>query len=414
MGLSNYAQACFEKWSKMKLINYFRGIYLSQYILMAGLMTQIVPYLTHLGYDSIQRGWLLASYSFTTIFFQVYVGYLCDKKRRVKMFYVAVIVGLAIFSSLFFFITKRIFFLHLILLALAGGLCNTSTVVVDNWVISNKNARGQFSGVKAVGSLGWGISSILLPLLVSGTHFAMLTYIISGITLLLLFLSSRIKEDDVRNEIHSVEISKEDVIKLVRNNQYVAFSFVFFLIYLTIVANNTLIIDKILSFPTGNRFVGMKWAIQSFCEVPAYFLLNRFSKKIKNEWLIYLACLALIAQFGIYYFAGSVGIIVAASFLQIFTVPLFSLGSRMMIHKVTPEKLLSTGQLLSISFYMGMASFLSPLFSGFVSEHIHVNAAIATFIIFPVGAAFVLKITSLKYGGFKREHGSPVNELADR
>lgn len=388
----------------MKLINYFRGIYLTQYILMAGLMTQIVPYLTHLGYDSIQRGWLLASYSFTTIFFQVYVGYLCDKKRRVKMFYVAVIVGLAIFASLFFFITKRIFFLHLILLALAGGLCNTSAAVVDNWVISNKNARSQFSGIKAVGSLGWGISSILLPLLVSGTRFAMLAYIISGIALLLLFLSSRIKEDDVRNEIHSAEISKEDVIKLVRNNQYVAFTFVFFLIYLTIVANNTLIIDKILSFPTGYRFVGMKWAIQSFCEVPAYFLLNRFSRKVKNEMLIYLACLALFVQFGIYYFAASVEIIVVASFLQIFTVPLFSLGSRMMIHKVTPEKLLSTGQLLSISFYIGVASFISPLLSGFISDLVHINAAIVTFIIFPVCAVVVLKTASLKYSRIEQGH----------
>lgn len=398
----------------MKLINHFRGIYLSQYILMAGLMTQLVPYLTYLGYDSIQRGWLLASYSFTTIFFQVYVGYLCDKKRRIKMFYAAVIICLALFASLFFLITKRIFLLHLILLALAGGLCNTSAAVVDNWVISNKNARSQFSGIKAVGSLGWGISSLLLPLIVSGTHYPLMAYIISGIALLLLFLSARIKEDDALNGIHSAEISKEDVIKLVQNKQFVAFTFVFFLIYLTIVANNTLIIDKILSLPTGHRFVGMKWAIQSFCEVPAYFLLNRFSKKIKNEMLIYLTCFALIVQFGIYYFAATVEIIVMASFLQIFTVPLFSLGSRMMIHKVTPEKLLSTGQLLSISFYIGLASFISPLISGFISNLMHINAAIVTFIFFPLCAVLVLKAVSLKHSRTKQGLASPANELVDR
>ena len=68
----------------MEVKTKFQVIYFSQYAIMAILMTQIVPFLTEQGYGSIQRGWFLASYSVTTILFQIVLGYLSDRNNQLK------------------------------------------------------------------------------------------------------------------------------------------------------------------------------------------------------------------------------------------------------------------------------------------------------------------------------------------
>ncbi|EAC5366814.1 MFS transporter, partial [Listeria monocytogenes] len=66
----------------MEIKHKFQVIYFVQYATMAILMTQIVPFLTEQGYDALERGWFLASYSITTILFQLVIGYYSDKSKR--------------------------------------------------------------------------------------------------------------------------------------------------------------------------------------------------------------------------------------------------------------------------------------------------------------------------------------------
>ncbi|WP_242699717.1 MULTISPECIES: hypothetical protein [unclassified Enterococcus] len=68
----------------MAVKNKFQAVYFFQYALMALLMTQIVPFLTGQGYDTVQRGWFLASYSVTTIVFQIFIGYYSDRSKQIK------------------------------------------------------------------------------------------------------------------------------------------------------------------------------------------------------------------------------------------------------------------------------------------------------------------------------------------
>ncbi|MFS0957584.1 MFS transporter [Enterococcus casseliflavus] len=163
----------------------------------------------------------------------------------------------------------------------------------------------------------------------------------------------------------------------------------FFLLYLTIVANNTVVIDKLITMERGSEFVGLKWSIQSFCEIPAYLLLNRMIAKWKNERLILIAGIFLTLQFFVYWLASSPFLLLAASFLQFFTVPAFTIGSRMIISAITPPAVFSSGQLISISVYIGAASFLSPLAGGFLSQVLSLDTAIFIFGLLPFVAFLI-------------------------
>lgn len=380
----------------MKIMKNFRIIYLFQYALMASLMTQLVPFLTYIGYDSIERGWLLASYSLTTVIFQISIGYLSDRMRGIKKFYQAVIGVLSFFSALLFLFTNTNFFLHLLVVALCGGLTNTSAVLIDNWIISNNEVNHQISSIKALGSLGWGLTSIIIPMLIINGNYHLLALWIFVNSLIVLITTQKIEEEKSEDLLDGETITLRDIIELCRRKNFIIYIIIFFLIYLTIVANNTLIIDKLLTLPDGSKYVGLKWAVQSFFEIPAYFIFNRFIGKIKNEPLLIISAFFLLLQFIFYYFSSTAEMIILSAFLQFLTVPLFSLSSRLIIFEITPKRLLSSGQLISISLYIGLASFVSPLLSGFLNNLFSIDLSIKIFMIFPLMATIIFTISRFK------------------
>lgn len=125
----------------MAVKNKFQLVYFFQYALMATLMTQIVPFLTEQGYDAVQRGWFLASYSVTTMIFQIFIGYYSDRSKQIKKVAMVVSVLFVCFAITFYMLGKDILLMHLIVLAIAGGLSNTGATVLDNWCYQSQRCE---------------------------------------------------------------------------------------------------------------------------------------------------------------------------------------------------------------------------------------------------------------------------------
>ncbi|MGM9902914.1 hypothetical protein A5844_002411 [Enterococcus sp. 10A9_DIV0425] len=382
---------------KMKVKYKFQLIYFVQYGIMAILMTQILPFLTGLGYDSMERGWFLASYSVTTIVFQVVIGYYSDKNNQIKRISMIISLLLGIFSIVFYWLGKELWLLHLMVLAIAGGLANTAATVLDNWVLLEASAAKKLAYIKASGSLGWSMISICIPYLIIRNNYQFLALPLILFLIINVYMSKMISRDQQfqskpEERKRQKNITIMDVFSLYKNHRFLCYTGLFFLLYLTIVANNTVIIDKLLSMEGGAGLVGLKWAIQSLCEIPAYILLNQMSIKWKNEPLILVAGLFLTIQFAVYFFASTPFVLLAASFLQFFTVPTFTIASRMMIGEVTPRSIFSSGQLISVSFYIGVASFVSPLIGGILSKQLSLDTAIIFFGLLPIVAFLVFHL----------------------
>jgi len=61
----------------------------------------------------------------------------------------------------------------------------------------------------------------------------------------------------------------------------------------------------------------------------------------------------------------------------------------MIISAITPPAVFSSGQLISISVYIGAASFLSPLAGGFLSQVLSLDTAIFIFGLLPFVAFLI-------------------------
>ncbi|MDK4212277.1 MFS transporter [Enterococcus mundtii] len=390
----------------MVVKNKFQFIYFSQYALMAILMTQIVPFLTGQGYDAVQRGWFLASYSVTTIIFQIFIGYYSDRSKQLKKVSMVVSILFVCFAITFYLLVKDVWMIHLIVLAIAGGLSNTGATVLDNWVLSESEMRNNLAAIKAIGSLGWSVISVCIPFFIFNNNYQWLIVPFLFFLISYLYIAKTVpqtpQDKNEYKEQKSEEFNLSDMYQLCKNREFLCHTLLFFLLYLTIVANNTIVIDKLFLMDSGNMYVGLKWAIQAFCEIPAYLLLNHSVTKWKNERLLFISGFFLVLQFLVYATSRTPLVLLAASFLQFFTVPAFTIGSRMIISEITPKNVFSSGQLLSISVYMGLSSFVSPLLGGILAQQLSLDQALYFFSMLPI-FAFICYYCYRKYQRNKRK-----------
>lgn len=145
-------------------------------------MTQFTPFLSKLGYDPMQRGILLSSFAVMTIVLQILFGFLSDKYRTVKKFMVFALIAYALAAYLFYTKETQFFIYHIIAIGFSGGLINTSCGLGDTWVLSSSEyLRKRLSFIKAFGSIGWAVGSLILPMIIFKYGY---TGVASGILLL--------------------------------------------------------------------------------------------------------------------------------------------------------------------------------------------------------------------------------------
>jgi MFS family permease len=358
-------------------------------------MTQFTPFLSKLGYNSMQRGILLSSYAATTIILQMLFGFLSDKYHTVKKFMVVVLMIYAASAYLFYNKETQFFIYHMIVIAFSGGLINTSCGLCDTWILKrDKHLRKQFSFIKAFGSIGWAIGSIILSSIISRFGYKGVS---SGILILCtISLGIMYFIKDV-NKNHSVTVQKvqlSDLKELILDRKYSLLVIILFFMYCVIITNNTAVVDKMLELGANDSEIGYKWSIQSVIEIPTYLFGAYFLRKYNHYFLLKVSAIALTIQFILFGMSTSITQIVILSVLQILTTPLLIITSKTLIYDLTSEKMKSTGQLLALSIFTGLSSLLVPTCAGIITRYFNVNTTL--FIAASLSAISLVLINILK------------------
>jgi MFS transporter, OHS family, lactose permease len=361
--------------SRQKYLYIF--MYILLYMAFAFGMTQFTPFLSKLGYNSMQRGILLSSYAATTIILQMLFGFLSDKYHTVKKFMVVVLMIYAASAYLFYNKETQFFIYHMIVIAFSGGLINTSCGLCDTWILkSDKHLRKQFSFIKAFGSIGWAIGSIILSSIISRFGYRGVS---SGILILCtISLGIMYFIKDV-NKSHSVTVQKvqlSDLKELILDRKYSLLVIILFFMYCVIITNNTAVVDKMLELGANDSQIGYKWSIQSVIEIPTYLFGAYFLRKYNHYFLLKVSAIALTIQFILFGMSTSITQIIVLSVLQILTTPLLIITSKTLIYDLTSEKMKSTGQLLALSIFTGLSSLLVPTCAGIITRYFNVNTTL--------------------------------------
>ena len=375
-----------------RLMMKFCIIYFLAYGIIALGYTQYVPYLSSIGYNPMERGILISSYAITTIAFQLIFGILSDKYKTVKKLCIIAVVAFAIFTYLFYSLETKMFILHMILIAMSAGLANLNFGYFDNWLFTfGEKARNQFSFIRAFGSIGWAVASIVIAKLLNMFGYKGLGLTIVLLTIIMLGVMFLVSEGSKSIEKKSEKITATDMKELLSNKKYILVIVILFFIYCANNSNATTIVDKMLELGATNSQIGYKWTISGLVEIPVYIYGSFFLRKFGAYKLLCISAFAIMLQFILFGMSNSIGTMILLSGFQIITGPMMMLASRMLIFEFSSEKLKSTGLLLALSIYSGLSALLMPSIGGTITNYFNVNTTIFIVAII-AGMGFLLSI----------------------
>lgn len=349
--------------------------YFFSYLSFGIVMSNFTPFLSRLGYDAMERGILLSGYAITTIVFQLLFGILSDRYQTMKKI-ILLSLGIFALSSIFLFHQTTTFFaLHLLLVALSGGLLNTLCGLYDTWVLgSSQELRIHLSFIKAFGSIGWAVGSVLASYLIMLLSYQGVAYAIALI--LLVCVANVWILPDVEKIERTQKTNIKDILQLMKNKQYMLLLLILFLLYSMVVANNCTVIDKMLALGATQQEVSLKWSLQSLLEIPTYMLGTRLLLRFPHVHLLRFSACMLVVQFLLFAFTKQVPIMILLSVFQLFSTPLLLITSKTLIHDLCPPHLRGSSQLFALSIFTGLSSLLIPTVAGSLSVWVGINVVL--------------------------------------
>lgn len=361
------------------------------FIVFSGLaltFTQIIPYLTYIGYSPIERGIILSGSAIVAIIGQFTVGYLCDKYNTTKRFYNIVTVLYVVFVALMYTYSQQVFFIHLIIVSLAGGLFRIVSGLLETWTIETNNyMKTHFGAIRAFGAIGWAIGAPMTSFIINefgyryiGLAFALIILISHAVSFWL---------PDAQKKQKNTNLKLKDIHVLLKNKNYILILITLIFVNIIFTADMYLVIDKIISIGGTNDQIAMKWSFQAVTELPLFFLGFYFLRRFGARKLLIFSISMFMIRFSLYTLATTPTQIILISGMQSITFPFLAISQKVIISDESPANLQSTGQMFGLSMYGGLPALITPTLSGFLVEKFDYNLAL---IIMAIGLIIPLSL----------------------
>jgi len=364
--------------SSRRLHIQFMVVFLFAYITYAVSYTQMLPFLSNLGYSSSQRGLILSGTAIAGMIGQFLFGYLCDKYKTVKkMFYVTSILYI-FFVYFAYSITQQAFYFHLITISLVGGFFRIVAGLLDSWTIERDPVLQKNYGIiRAFGSIGWIIGSSLTVWILSNSSYGQLSWVVTLMSLVTLGIGYRL--GDAQKVAHLAPVKMADISKLLRQKQYIVLVLILTIVSIALNADAYIVVDKILALGGNAADVSNKWVIQALFELPLFFLGRFLYRRYSAKSLLMVGIFMFMIRCFLSAMATSPFQLVMIASTQMVTFPFILLSSKVLINNESPDHLKSSGQLLGLAMYTGVSALLAPLMAGFLIDGIGVDQTLIFF-----------------------------------
>ncbi|MDE6475619.1 MAG: MFS transporter [Erysipelotrichaceae bacterium] len=356
------------------------------FFIIALVNTQWIPFLTNLGYSIVERGYIFALNAVIAMIGQSIFGYLCDRYHKIKPFFFIAYLFFIISSLCMFLKEEQVFYYHLFSVSISGGMIKVIMGLEETWMLQIDEEH--YGKLRAWGAIGLTVGAFFASIIVKiGSYIALMIVLIILSFLLAYFvlLTREIKTKAQERMVLS------NIKELMCNKKYWILILIFLFIYMIGTADQYVVIDKMLAIGASNEMVGMKWAIQSLMEVPCLLLASKLLARFQPFTLLVFGTIMYAIKFILYASASNSWVIVMAAALQVVTLPIIMLTSKIFIKEVAPTSLYATAQMLAMALFMGVSGIITPLFTAYVSHSIGYNATlyiIASLAILPLSFLF--------------------------
>lgn len=344
------------------------------FVLIAFFNTQLLPFLKKIGYSNIERNSILAMNAIFCIVIQIGFAYACDHFQKMKKLFMFVFLFLFLFGNGMFLISKQQFFFHIMITSLMAAMVKVATGLIETWMLYLD--KKQYGIYCSFGALGLCVGAPLAGFIVD--TFSYFGLFISSIVVCLLLFLCALYCDDIS---YSEKMDFKQFLKIFKNKEYMYMVLIYVLIYIVGMADQYVVIDKMLKLKANGFMIGVKWAIQSLMEIPFFLFANTLLKKYRAETLLKFAIVMYGIKFMLYGWANSVVFILLASILQIVTLPIVAYTSKLILANIMPS-IKASSQMIAMAFFFGGSAFITPLVTALMIPKLGFDYTLYAFAIF--------------------------------
>ncbi len=367
-----------ELFMKKQVIN-FSLLLLLAFMAHGMVSTQAVPFLMSVGYNSVERGYILSFYAIIAVIGQFLSGYLSDRFHSVKRFFVVSIFVVIIFNFLTFFFEDKNFMMHFLFMGNLIGFIRIADNLLETWIIEVDGLYPSFGKIRALGSLGWAVTSLLSGYLIVYQGYDLLMWVSVVINIIVFAYALTLKD---ANKKHSIDIRFSDIKKLFLNKNYVLLLLVYGAIYLVTNADSIAVTDLLFSIGAHEAAVGKKWFVQAMMELPLFITGAFFFRRFKAHKLMMFGTLMLGLRFVLYAIFPKANAIIAISSLQGLSFPFILLSQKELILNETSAELRSSGQMVFVALTSGLSAIISPIIAGYLASYMSIQKLVFSLGIF--------------------------------
>lgn len=360
---------------KHKNLPIFFAFYAVAYFTMAFCNAYLQPFLAELGYSPVQRGLLLSATAVVSIIAPIVFGYLSDKHRTMKRYFNISAVLLIVSSFVLYQQTKQVFWLDVLLVAFCGGMFRTILNLQDSWVLEiDAYTTSRYGPIRAFGAVGWIIANPLCALVIARYGYAMLSWVFAFLGLITMAFTVFVL--DVQKPIRRQPLVLSDVKALLINREFSILILIFILVNIIATADMYTVVDKILFLQGKQAIIGLRNSVQAITELFLFFGGAYALKRFGGFKLLFFGTAMYIVRFFLYTIAPTPNWIVAVSLLQGLTFPLITVSSKVLIDRISPGHLKSSGQNIANGIGFGLPLLITPVLSGFLVDRFGVDPAL--------------------------------------
>ncbi|WP_432666434.1 MFS transporter [Wukongibacter baidiensis] len=355
------------------VISHFQYIYFVFYFTIAIFSGFTIPYLNNLDFSNTKVGFMMSLLYLFGVIGQSLTGYICDLKGTIKKIFFLWMVFLA--TSIFIFFKLNSQTQLIIFLCIIGFFQSSVFALLDSWVMeSHEIVKNTFGPIRAFGSIGWGISTVIVGKMIDKLGWGIIGKLYVIFTFILLLISYRAK--DAKHDTHDMDtdpITFNSLKALQKNKKYIFLLVIFFLLYFSFHAIGMFSVILIDDFGGTKTHIGLFWLLTALSEVPILLNAKKLMNKLKPSFLLIISSFFFFLRTLLTAFANSVISIILLSTLQMLSFSILLFISKYLIDDVSPNHLKTSSQTIATALSAGLSGIISLNLSGYLADKIGIQ-----------------------------------------
>lgn len=351
--------------------------------MMLSVIGMYTMYIAEIGFTKKQISIAVTIFTLSSFVGQNFLGYLADRLKCIKkLLILSNIVGIIVSIALNF--SDKSWFMG-ILISLWGFFLSGTVPLSEAWYLGVLKANGddkEFGAIRGMGSIGYGLSGILIGLLLTQYGWKIYSWYITISTCITLLIILLIDEENdgasIQKENVSVKGALEQIIKTKPLRSVVIIVFVYSFVLKGIYSYLGVLV---MDFGGGPLSLGFAYFFDAAPELITFTLTTRLLSKYQNKDLIFAAFIMQIIRLALILVFNSPIAIIVLGTLSGFAFGLLATAYKTFIYEVAPDKYKVSCLSLSESI-IGLSGVISaPVFGFlFVKFDGHIAIAIGLFI----------------------------------